>query len=99
MNAFRKRYEELKASEGTSYAKIGGAVGLERTSIFKILQEKAGCPFKVAMAIGRALGMGEQDIIKAWKDIGTRLMDREIEAYRASKVKPKPVPRKKKPAK
>jgi hypothetical protein len=25
VNAFHKRYEELKASEGTSYAKIGGA--------------------------------------------------------------------------
>jgi cyanate lyase len=98
VNAFHKRYEELKASEGTSYAKIGGAVGLDRTSIFKILQEKAGCPFKVAMAVGKALGMKEQDIIEAWKDISNRFMDKEIAAYRKSKVKPKPVPRKKKSA-
>jgi plasmid maintenance system antidote protein VapI len=96
MNAFNKRYEELKAAEGTSYAKIGEAVGLDRTSVFKIIQEKRSCPFKVAMAIGIALGMGERDIIEAWKDIGSRIMDREIEAYKASKTKPRPVPRTKK---
>jgi DNA-binding XRE family transcriptional regulator len=98
VNAFRKRYEELKSGDGISYAKIGEAVGLDRTSIFKILQEKVGCPFKVAMAIGKALNMSEQDTIKAWKDIGSRLMDREIAAYKASKIKPKPVPRRKKTA-
>ena len=93
INAFRRRYEELKVTEGTSYAKIGAVVGLERTSIYKIIQEKVGCPFKVAMAIGKAMAMSEKDIIEAWKDISIRQMDKEIEAYQKSKVKPKPVPR------
>jgi hypothetical protein len=96
MNAFRKRYEELKASEGTSYAKIGGAVGLDQSSIHRIVQEKIGCPFKVAMAIGKALEMNEKDIIEAWKDIGNKFMDKEVEVYRKSKVKPLPVSRKRK---
>jgi plasmid maintenance system antidote protein VapI len=96
MNAFRKRYEELKVTKETSYAKIGGVVGLDRSSICLIIQEKRGCPFKVAIAIGKALGMSEQDVIEAWKDMGNSLMDKEIETYTKSKIKPKPVSRKKK---
>jgi hypothetical protein len=51
------------------------------------------------MAIGKALGMGERDIIEAWKDISIRFMDKEIEAYKRSKTKPRSITRKRKATK
>jgi transcriptional regulator with XRE-family HTH domain len=92
MNRLMERYQEVKAT-GLTMKAIGEKLGLAESSIWKILTDKRGTRYKVAVGIGQALGMIGEEIIEAWKDIMIKAMDREIDTYDKAKKKPSIIPK------
>jgi plasmid maintenance system antidote protein VapI len=80
MNAFLK----VKQKD-TSFAKIADYVGMDRSTIYLILNEKRRTSLRIAIKIGEYLGLSEKASIEAWKDIEARKIDKEIEEYKSNK--------------
>jgi DNA-binding XRE family transcriptional regulator len=80
MNAFLKAKQKY-----TSFAKIADYVGMDRSTIYLILNEKRGTSLRIAIKIGEYLGLSEKASIEAWKDIEARKIDKEIEEYKSNK--------------
>jgi plasmid maintenance system antidote protein VapI len=80
MNAF------LRAKrKDTSYAKIADYVGMDRSAIHLILNEKRGTSLQIAIKIGEYLGLSEKASIEAWTDIEHRKIAKEIDKYKKAK--------------
>jgi hypothetical protein len=85
--AMNKFLEAFNKQEKT-YEAIGREIGLSSTAIWRILNSRVGTRYKVAVAIGKQIGMAAADIKIAWVELMNDKMKQEIDLYEMATEKP-----------
>ena len=92
MNKFLKVFNK----QDKTYQDIANQLGLSKSAIWLIINADRGTRYKIAVEIGKQLGMNTEEIKTAWLELMNDIAKQEINRYETAAEKPKIYPKTKK---
>jgi hypothetical protein len=85
VNIFQKAMQE----QGITYEKLGEPFGLDKSNMFKIVNEQIPMPIWFAVEAGELLGISEEDALQYWCDSVVKRYKAKREKYGTGRQKHK----------